>query len=142
MNGAGVVANRTTGENLGICGRFLVLRAVLREMPQLSKFETTGASEEIIHLSQLWATAPFVRSMSRLVSPASVETIALQFQSNLLVLTLAPAFLASPETLARPLSALLEILQDLGQLWFFERGVLRDARHVDPLTIMVLGFSS
>ena len=48
----------------------LVLRAVLREMPQLSTFETTGAREETIHLSQLWATTPFVRSMSRLLSPS------------------------------------------------------------------------
>ena len=85
MNGAGAVANHTTEESLGIYGRFLVLRAVLSEMSQLSTFETTGASEEIIHLSQLWATTPFVRSMSRLVSAASVETIALQLQSNLLV---------------------------------------------------------
>ena len=67
------------------CGRLLVLRAVLREMLQLSTFETTGAREEVIHLSQLWATMSIVRSMSRLVSPASVETIALQLQSNLLV---------------------------------------------------------
>ena len=29
--------------------------------------------------------------------------------------------------------------QHTGQLWFFERGVLKDARHVDPLTIIVLG---
>ena len=28
----------------------------------------------------------------------------------------------------------------MGELRFFERGVLRDARHVDPVTIMVLGF--
>ena len=50
-------------------------------MAQLSTFETTGAREEVVHLSQLWATTPFVRSMTWLVSPASVETIAL----NLLV---------------------------------------------------------
>ena len=55
-------------------------------------------------------------------------------------LTCSPALLASPENLARPLSAILEILQHTSQLWFFERGALRDARHVDPLTIMVLGF--
>ena len=66
MNGAGVVANHITEESLGICGRSLVLRAVLREMTQLSTLETTGPSEEIIHLSPLWATTPFVRSVSRL----------------------------------------------------------------------------
>ena len=59
---------------------------------------------------------------------------------NITGLTFAPALLASPETLARPLFALLEVLQHTGQLRLFERGVLRDARHVDPLTIMVLGF--
>ena len=68
---------------LGICGRFLVLRAVLCEMRQLSTWDTAGASEEIIHLIQLWATTPIVRSMSWLVSPASVDMIALQLQSNL-----------------------------------------------------------
>ena len=36
--------------------------------------------------------------------------------------------------------ALLEILQSTGQLRLFECGVLRAARHVDPLTIIVLGF--
>ena len=85
MTGARVVADHTTEERLGTCGQFLVPRAVLREMPRLSTFETTGASEEIIHLSQVSATTPFIRSMSWLVSPASVETITLQLQSNLLV---------------------------------------------------------
>ena len=79
--------------------------------------------------------------MSWLIFPASVESIALQLQSNLLVvlrttaltslrtsqLTLAPAFLTSPETIAGSLFALLETLQHAGQLWFFERSVLRDA---------------
>ena len=54
-------------------------------MPELSTFETTGVSEEIIHQSQMWATTSFVRTTSPLVSRACVETIALQLQSNLLV---------------------------------------------------------
>ena len=72
----------------------------------------------------------------RLPLPASLVE---DFQ-NITGLTFAPALLASPETLARSLFALLEVLQHTGQLRLFERGVLRDARHVDPLTIMVLGF--
>ena len=59
---------------------------------------------------------------------------------NITGLTFAPSLLPFPETLPRPLSALLEILQHTGQLQLFERGVLRDARYVDPSTIMVLGF--
>ena len=93
--------------------------------------------------------------MSWLIFPASVKSIALQLPSNLLVvlrttalssfqnitgLTLAPAFLASPETLVLSLFALLETLQHTGQLWFFERCVLRDARHVDPLIVIFFRF--
>ena len=53
MDIARIDVNHATEESLGICGCFLVLRAFLRKMPQLSTFETTGASEKIIHLSQL-----------------------------------------------------------------------------------------
>ena len=129
-------------------------------MPSLTTPETTGASEEVVNLDQLWATTAFVRPASRLVSPASVETITLQLQSDLPVvcratalasllgrksqivpgLTLAPALLATSRALARPLSALLEILQHTSQLRLFQRWVLGDARHVDPPTIVVLEF--
>ena len=126
-------------------------------MPQLSSLETTGASEEIIHLRQLWATTSFIRSISRLVSPASVKTIALQLQSNLLGCfqddrscqppwvkkfrtsqdsPLLQSFLLLRKPLARPHSARLETLHHTCQLGFFERSVLRDARHVDLLTIV------
>ena len=97
-----------------------------------------------------------------LISPASVEAITLQLQSDLFVvfgavafanllvseLTFAKTFLVSELTFAktlsaftmtlpRPLSALLEIFQNAGRLWFFERQVLGNVRHVNPLTVVV-----
>ena len=79
--GTGFITNHTTEESLGICGRLHVLRAVLREMPQLSTLETAGANKEIIHLYPA----------CRLVSPASVETITPQLQLNLLTVFRATA---------------------------------------------------
>ena len=79
--------------------------------------------------------------MSWLIFPASVKSIALQLPSNLFVVLRTTAlFLPLRKPLLDPFFALLETLQHTGQLWFFKRSVLRDARHVDPLIVMVFRF--
>ena len=113
-------------------------------------------------MGKLWSITAFVRSTGWLISPTSVEAITLQLQSDLFVvfeavafatllvseLTFTKTFLVSELTFAktlspftmilpRPLSALLEIFQNAGQLWFFERQVLGNVRHVNPLTVVV-----
>ena len=131
-------------------------------MPQFSTLEATSTGEKVVNLGKMWSTATLGRRTSWLISPASVEAIALQLQSDLLVVFGAVAFATllvseltfaknlscleltfaktlSPFTmiLPRPLSALLEMFQNAGQLWFFERQVLGNVRHVNPFTVVV-----
>ena len=101
-------------------------------------------------MDKLWSITTFVHSTGWLIFPSSVETIALQLQPDLFVVFGAVAFATllvskltfaktlSPFTmiLPRPLSALLEIFQNAGQFWFFERQV-GNVRHVNPLTVVV-----
>ena len=122
------------------------LRAVLGEMPELSTLEATGESEEIIHLSQLWASTALVRRASRLVFSNSVGTITLQLQPHFACSfrggpapchpSLCRHSHPCPAPLARPLLARLEVLQYAALLRLSECLGLPDMSF--PLTIVVL----
>ena len=123
-------------------------------MPKFPTLKTTGAGEKVVNLGKMRPTAALVRPTSWLLPPASVEAITLQLPSGPFVvfeattlatlliteLTFARTFLTFTMTLALPLFALLVIFHHTGQLRFFERLVLGNARHVDPFTIVVFEF--
>ena len=120
------------------------LSTLSRKMTQFSTLEATSTGEKVVNMDKLWSMGKlwsitaFVRSTSWLISPASVETITLQLQSDLFVVFGAVAFatlLVSEHTFAKTLSpftmilprslfALLETFQNAGQFCFFERHVL------------------
>ena len=83
-----------TEKGLGFCGClliaaekrwivFLFLRTVPRKMPHFSTLEGKSTREKVINVGKLWSITALVRSTGWLISPASVEAITLQLQSDL-----------------------------------------------------------
>ena len=117
-------------------------------MPQFSTLEATSTGEKVVNVGKLWSITAFVRSTGWLISPASVEAITLQLQS---ACSFQGGCLCHPPCLGthlcqNPFSLYDDTCQtplclsgDFPecQLWLFERKVLGNVRHVNPLTVAV-----